>query len=183
MPWLINCKIWGVCILGKMLNSVLQGCLCQFIMYLRFSSGLCLRSDNYFWAWKQSIPFIHWAFLDGAWSNWINTTGCVGSCGFGAQTWVRSCDNPSPCNKGLSCSPYNSSFVSYSGGIQYETNTTQCLLKACIPPGPGTDCRVSGNCICKCEFSLLNCFGAIFYWGQLMTICVCIGHYFSVVLF
>ena len=71
--------------------------------------------------------------VNGKWSHWGPYDDCSVTCGTGVRTRVRSCNNPSPVNGGLSCAGVPSQSIGcnkkacrkFKGGL---LNTTQEII-------------------------------------------------------
>ena len=61
--------------------------------------NVCLGEPFYYDMLFFSIP----SLVDGGYSQWYKWFGCSRSCGGGAQTLIRFCDNPWPTHGGIDC--------------------------------------------------------------------------------
>ncbi|CAH1796574.1 unnamed protein product [Owenia fusiformis] len=66
------------------------------------------------------------AVVNGNWGPWQEWTKCSTTCGKGAQSRIRSCDNPSPANGGSFCPKLN-------------TQSRPCTLEDCVVDEPDVD--------------------------------------------
>ncbi|CAH1271435.1 FCGBP [Branchiostoma lanceolatum] len=64
-----------------------------------FGGAFCVGPADYTGACNTGVP----CPVNGGWSAWSPLSACIGTCGFGTQTWRRTCTNPPPANGGAFC--------------------------------------------------------------------------------